>query len=325
MAKIGAGVLQLLAGLPLRVSRRSPRLPDRGKVIVAAACIKAGMAVWVRLTLPSAFTNSDGVMTEMEYATSHGDSLLFACAIVVLLGPLLYRPRARQLRWVLLTLPLIVAGLFANDRRIAWVQIALGLVVLVGMNLRHVLTRRLVRVGVLVSPLILAYVLAGWWLPSRVFRHVHFVRNLVVNTRTDGSLDRSTLYRDAENYNLVNTFRSNPLMGTGFGHPFAQAAPLDDISASGVCVFATQLDAGLRASPVSRPRASSRHSSSRCSWPRAHLSDRARSRHRHLSIACIGACAPRPAHQVHEPTLFLVGLAGRRRTDRDRYRRVANR
>ena len=106
------------------------------------------MAVWIRFTLPSAFPNSNGVMTEMEYATSHGDSLLFACAIIVLFGPLLYRPRARQLRWVLLTLPLIVAGLFANDRRIAWVQIALGLVVLVGMNLRQVLTRRLVRIGV---------------------------------------------------------------------------------------------------------------------------------------------------------------------------------
>jgi hypothetical protein len=52
-----------------------------------------------------------------------------------------------------------------------------------------------------------------------------------VDTRTDGTLDRSTLYRDAENYNLVYTLRSNPLLGTGFGHPFAQAARLDDISA----------------------------------------------------------------------------------------------
>jgi O-Antigen ligase len=233
MAKIQVqAYLQLLAAAYLfGVSLRGPRdYRIAGKVIVAAACIKAAMSVWVRLTLPSAFPNSDGVMTEMEYATSHGDSLLFACAVVVLVGPLLYRPRARQLRWVLLTLPLIVAGLFANDRRIAWVQIALGLVVLVGMNLKHAMARRLVRMGVWVSPVILTYVLAGWWLPSRVFGPVHFVRSLVVDTRTDGSLDRSTLYRDAENYNLVYTFRRNPLMGTGFGHPFAQAARLDDIS-----------------------------------------------------------------------------------------------
>ena len=233
MAKIQVqGYLQLLAAAYLfGVSLRGPRdYRLAGKVIVAAACIKAAMAVWLRMTLPPEYPGSGGIMTEMEYATSHGDSLLFACAIVVLVAPLIYQPRARQLRWVLLTLPLIIAGLFANDRRIAWVQIALGLIIVVGMNLRQVRTRKLVRVGVWASPLILVYVLAGWWLPSRIFGPVHFVRSLVVEVRTDGSLDRSTLYRDAENYNLVYTFRSHPFMGAGFGHPFAQAAQLDSIS-----------------------------------------------------------------------------------------------
>jgi hypothetical protein len=235
MAKVQVqGFLQLLAVAYLfSVSLRGPRdYRIAGKVIVAAACIKAFMAVWIRLTLPSAYPNPYGGMTEMEYATNHGDSLLFACAIAVLVGPLLYRPRARQLRWVLLALPLIVAGLFANDRRIAWVQVALGILVLIGMNLRRVVTPRLVSVAVWMSPVLLAYVLAGWSLPSRVFAPVHFVRSLVVDTRTDGSLDRSTLYRDAENYNLVYTFRSNPVIGSGFGHPFAQTAALDDISRS---------------------------------------------------------------------------------------------
>lgn len=233
MAKVQVqAFLQLLAVAYLfGISLRGPRdYRIAGKVIVAAACIKAVMAVWIRLNLPPAYPNAYGGMTEMEYATNHGDSLLFACAIAVLIGPLLYRPRARQLRWVLLMVPLIIAGLFANDRRIAWVQIALGIVVLVGMNLRRVVTPRLVSVAVWMSPVLLAYLLAGWSLPSRVFGPVHFLRNLVVDTRSDGSLDRSTLYRDAENYNLVYTFRSNPLIGTGFGHPFAQTAALDDIS-----------------------------------------------------------------------------------------------
>ncbi len=198
MAKIQVqGYLQLLAAAYLfGVSLRGPRdYRLAGKVIVAAACIKAAMAVWIRFILPPAFPNSFGVMTEMEYATSHGDSLLFACAIIVLVGPLLYRPQARQLRWVLLTLPLIVAGLFANDRRIAWVQIVLGLVLVLGMNLRHVRTRKLVRIGVLLSPVLLAYVLAGWWLPSRVFGPVHFVRDLdrgAVAPRAKWTARRST-------------------------------------------------------------------------------------------------------------------------------------
>jgi hypothetical protein len=233
MAKIQVqAFLQLLAAAYLfGVSLRGFRdYRTAGKVVVAAACIKACMAVYVRLSLPAAFPNRWGVMTEMEYATSHGDSLLFACAIAVLFGPLVYRPRASQIRWVLVTLPLIVAGLVANDRRIAWVQVALVLIAIIGMNLRRVLTPRILHLGVWVSPLILAYLLAGWGSQSRVFAPVQLVRGLVVETRADGSLDRSTLYRDAENYNLVYTFRSNPLMGTGFGHPFGQAAQLDDIS-----------------------------------------------------------------------------------------------
>ena len=148
----------------------------------------------------------------------------------MLVVPLLYRPRARQLRWVLLTLPLIIAGLFANDRRIAWVQIVLGLVLVVGMNLRQVRTRRLVLIGV-------AAVAGGVGVRDRgLVASVADVRARALRQShgrgrsTEGKVDRSTLYRDAENYNLVYTLPYHPLLGTGFGHPFAQAARLDNIA-----------------------------------------------------------------------------------------------
>ena len=56
MAKIQVqGYLQLLAAAYLfGVSLRGPRdYRLAGKVIVAAACIKAAMAVWIRYTLPA--------------------------------------------------------------------------------------------------------------------------------------------------------------------------------------------------------------------------------------------------------------------------------
>jgi hypothetical protein len=233
MAKIQTqGFLQVLAAAYLfSVSLRGPRdYRIAGTLIVAAACIKATMAVWVTLTLPAEFPNQWGVMEEMEYATSHGDSLLFAAAIAVLVAPLVDRPGARQLRWAILLMPLLMLGLYANDRRIGWAQAGLVVVVLVLMNLRTLLTRRTVRLGMMLSPLVLAYVLVGWSSSSRVFAPVRLVRGLVVQQRTDGSIDRSTLYRDVENYNLVYTFRSNPLLGTGFGHPFRELAKGDDIS-----------------------------------------------------------------------------------------------
>ncbi len=201
-----------------------------GTLIVAAAGIKAVMAMWVRAVLPPAFPDQWGVMRELEYATNHGDSLLFACAAAVLLGPLFHAPSRRQIVTFLLLAPLIVAGMIANDRRIGWVQAALVLTTFVLMNPASRFTRRVARGAVMLSPLLLAYVVVGWSSPSRVFAPVGFVRNLVQAERTDGSLDRSTLFRDVENFNLVYTFMSNPVLGTGFGHPFAMAVEGDALT-----------------------------------------------------------------------------------------------
>ena len=181
--------------------------------IIAAACVKAVMALWVRHILPPIISDQWGVSREMEYATNHGDSLLFACAIAVLAGPLFYRPTARHVRGFLLLAPVIVAGIVANDRRIAWVEVAIVMFVLLAMNRQSLFTRRAARIGMLASPVLLVYALVGWSSPSRVFAPVQLVRNLVEAERTDGSIDRSTLFRDIENFNLVYTFRSNPVLG----------------------------------------------------------------------------------------------------------------
>jgi O-antigen ligase len=75
-------------------------------------------------------------------------------------------------------------------------------------------------------PLILVYGAAGWNSNSgMLFAPVRTVRSV-----GDGEVDRSTFYRDVENYNLVYTFGMNPLLGTGFGHPFELPVTLDDIS-----------------------------------------------------------------------------------------------
>ena len=75
MAKIQVqGYLQLLAAAYLfGVSLRGPRdYRIAGRLIVAAACIKAAMAVWIRFTLPSSYLTSDGVMTEMHMRPATG-------------------------------------------------------------------------------------------------------------------------------------------------------------------------------------------------------------------------------------------------------------
>lgn len=198
-----------------------------GKLVVFAACAKAVMAVWVRSVLPDGFPNQWGVIRELEYVTNHGDSLVFACAMAVLIGPLFHRPTRAQMRWCLWLVPVIIAGLIANDRRIAWVQVSLVFATFVALNPMSTVTRRLRSTVLLLSPLLLVYTVVGWNSASRIFTPVSFVRNIVQPERSDGSLDRSTLFRDIENFNLVHTFIANPVLGTGFGHPFEVAVQGD--------------------------------------------------------------------------------------------------
>ncbi len=230
MAKIQVqAFLQLLAVAYLfSVSLRGPRdYRGMARLIVAAACVKAAMAVWVRAVLPAAFPDRWGVMRELEYATNHGDSLLFACALAALVAPLFFTPTRRQKQYFLLLTPIIIAGMVANDRRIAWVEAGLAVFAFFAMRPFSLPSRRFVRLLMLASPLLLVYTLLGWTYASRVFAPVQFVRNLVMSERSDGSLDRSTLFRDVENFNLVHTFRLNPLLGRGFGHPFEAAVEGD--------------------------------------------------------------------------------------------------
>lgn len=232
MAKVQTqGFLQILAaaylfGSSLRGVRDYRTL---GALIVVAASAKALLAIWLYSTLPLQLADASGILRDREYVTSHGDSILFASAMAVLIGPLFLRPTRRHVYACLFLVPLIVFGIVANDRRLAWVQVALIVTAFIGLHPTSWITRRLARVVVLGSPLLLAYLIVGWNSPSRVFGPVQFVRGIVQAERTDGSLDRSTFFRDMENFNLVYTFRSNPVLGTGLGRPFQQGAETDSL------------------------------------------------------------------------------------------------
>ncbi len=201
-----------------------------GHVIVAAACCKATMALWARHILPDAIPDKFGVMREVEYVTNHGDSLLFTCACLALIVPVFFKPGWRTLRWCLLFLPLVAAGMVANDRRLVWVELAMGLALLPLLSPQALISRHLRRITILLSPVILLYVGVGWFSASRVFGPVKLFRSVMSSQRSDGSIDRSTLFRDIENFNLIYTFQANPFLGTGFGHPFIAAVENADLS-----------------------------------------------------------------------------------------------
>jgi hypothetical protein len=211
-------VLLLLVAYLLAVSLRGVRdYRTLGGVILAAACTKAVMAVWVRLTVVT--PTPDLLAT----ATTHGDSMLFVCAAAMLLGLFFEQPVRRHARLCLAILPLLLAGMIANNRRLAWVEAASVILTLYVISPRTSLKRMVARTVLLVLPLVLVYGAAGWSSNSPFFAPVQLLRSM------DPQRDRSTLDRDVENFNLVYSLDRHPVLGTGFGHPYTEVVKLDEM------------------------------------------------------------------------------------------------
>ena len=188
-----------------------------GAIVIAAACVKSVIALLVAHVIVP--------VPRGEYATAHGDSLLFACATVILIIRLAENPVGRNLLACAVFLPLIGAGMVANDRRLVWVEVLLPLVIYWLISHRSQFKRLLARGMLLALPVILLYIAAGWNSQSEVFAPVRTLRSV-----GDSNVDSSTMYRDIENFNLLATLRQNLLTGSGFGHPFVEQVVLPNIS-----------------------------------------------------------------------------------------------
>jgi O-antigen ligase len=190
------------------------------KVLVGAACLKACVAIYVHATV-----SAPPGKPEMLYATTHPDSMLFAGAVCTLVALYLERRDRKHAIVAALIVPLLIAGMIANQRRIAWVEMAAGLAVVFLLTPSTKVKRTIGRVLVLVSPILLVYCVLGWNQSGGVFGPVQTIRSLV-----DSDTDGSTTWRDWENYDLVYTVRQNPFFGLGYGHGYIEFVKLPDVS-----------------------------------------------------------------------------------------------
>ena len=193
-----------------------------GRVVVVAGCIKAAIAIYVVHTIVPPFELANG---KLAFATAHGDSLLFSVAAVILVVQFAERPVLRNALLCGLLLPLLVGGMYFNNRRLVWVELAAALVTFWIISRRSALKRLVVRAILVAMPVFVAYVAVGWSSAHPIFAPVRTFRSV-----GDSDVDTSTLYRDLENFNLVATIKESPLIGKGFGHPFLEPVKLPDIS-----------------------------------------------------------------------------------------------
>ncbi len=192
-----------------------------GRIIVAAAVARSFYVAFVVQHLSGRLAEGETILV----AATHGDSLLFSIAAVLLVVRFMEKPSRWAAVWCLALIPILLVGMNLNNRRLVWVEVAAGLLTFVLVSRRSRAKRVLASAALLALPLIVGYVAVGWNSQARVFAPIKMYRSV-----TDGTVDPSTLYRDLENYNLMMTMRLYPMTGIGFGQQFVETVTLPDIS-----------------------------------------------------------------------------------------------
>lgn len=178
-------------------------------IIVAAALLRSleGLYFYLFIAVPRRL--------DVPYILTHEDSVLFVVALMVIVASLLERPRRSLLLLAAVATPIVGTALVLNGRRLAYVALSWTMLT-VFLLVRRPVRRALFACILVLSPLITAYVAAGWNSSSKWFAPVASLRSV------DDQSNESNRSRDIENHNLAYTTARNPLFGSGFGHPYAE-------------------------------------------------------------------------------------------------------
>lgn len=206
-------LLALLIAYMFMSSVRNERdLYAVGKLVVNVGLIKAGLCIyhyWAHLAAIPDPTR--------EYVTSHDDSMLFVMAMQVsLIWAFLKGGKGVWLRTIVV-MGVILYAVVLNDRRIAWVELVLGLPALYVLIGPGRLRSKINRWGAVAAIPLVAYVGIGTVSNHPMFAPVHALAS------TGSYSDASSLAREEEIRNLLRTLddHGNPLLGTGWGRPYA--------------------------------------------------------------------------------------------------------
>lgn len=177
--------------------------------VLAAALVRATLAFYFHFVV----ARERGL--DLPYATTHGDSLLWASGAAWLLAVALARRSRRVGLGSLVGILYLLGAMYVNDRRLAWIQLVLVLLCAYLLLPRGGLRRRVNRRLLMAAPLVVVYVVVGWGSSAPIFAPLEAIR-----TTGPSATDNSKLARNEENRNLVYTFRQSPLLGSGWGHEY---------------------------------------------------------------------------------------------------------
>ena len=142
---------------------------------------------------------------EIHMTTNHGDSILLSWRSSFWSRATPNASDRRRLNWLLLLVPLIVWAMVANKRRLAWVELAMGLAAVYYLSPWSAVEER--PPGSSSSARQSCSSTSPWagTPPGRSSAPVKVLRSL-----RDAKQDASTYWREVENWNIAMTMREQP-------------------------------------------------------------------------------------------------------------------
>ena len=121
--------------------------------------------------------------------------------------------------------PFLLWGATENARRVFWVALILSLLVIFVMSPARRWKRSFMRFLMVAAPVFVIYVAAGWSSGSAIFAPVRTIRSVV-----EPQSDRSSYWREVENWNIAMSMRAMPLTGLGLGGEYTEVMPNDSVA-----------------------------------------------------------------------------------------------
>ena len=191
------------------------------KIILFSALYRAGLAIYIYLTIARGIVGDPPL-----YLTSHGDSILWAVALIMVVSQWIEKADHLSRQTAALTIPILLLAIIVNNRRLAWV-VVLAALVYVTLSASNRAYRRLLKISGLAVPLLMFYVTVGLAAPpARIFAPVQALESVVIGE------DSSTQTRGIEDFNLIFSTKQAFPFPAGYGKPYTEYVVAYDISAT---------------------------------------------------------------------------------------------
>jgi hypothetical protein len=151
--------------------------------------------------------------------STHSDTVLWTFVILALAANALEIRGKYAGLYATIGIPVLLVAIQLNNRRLAWVSLAAGLLTLYALWRPSKRKRRINKFMLVVVPVVALYAAIGWGRGERIFKPIAALAS--VSTAEDAS----TKARNIENLGLIATARYNGWMtGPGFGHKYFEVS-----------------------------------------------------------------------------------------------------